>query len=62
MIYWLICKWECFRYGHFAWRKVGETVGGDVVRCVRCNALEEYLPGVHEPKSEVPYDGLEFKK
>ncbi len=40
---------RCFKMGHL-WRFDSHTLGGDWIRCERCNKLDEYLPGVHEPK------------
>lgn len=39
----------CFRGGHL-WHYDGDTLGGIWIRCARCNALDEYLPGLHEPR------------
>jgi hypothetical protein len=46
----LIAKWRiCRKQGH-QYYKDGETLGGDWIRCANCNRLDEYLPGLHEPK------------
>ena len=42
-------KKACFKEGHL-WEYEGPTLGGDWIRCTRCRAIEEYLPGAHEPK------------
>lgn len=38
----------CIKLGHYYW-KVGDSLIGDWIRCRRCNKLEEYVPGAHEP-------------
>lgn len=42
-------RWHCFRHGHI-FKFDSYTLGGDWIRCKHCNLLEEYLPGLHEPK------------
>lgn len=32
------------------WVFDGYTLGGDWVKCQRCGAIDEYLPGLHEPR------------
>lgn len=49
----LINRIGCMRYGHF-YHMDGETLGGWWVRCSFCHHLDEYLPGVHEPKGYKP--------
>lgn len=39
----------CWVQGH-NYRRVSETLGGDWIRCTNCGHLDEYLPGLHEPK------------
>lgn len=42
-------KWICFRNGHkFVFSS--HSLGGDWIRCERCHKLDEFLPGLHEPK------------
>lgn len=43
----------CFKQGHI-WKFDGMTLGGDWIRCERCKKIDEYLPGVHEPKGYQP--------
>lgn len=50
MIDWIRNKIHCFKNGH-NYKFDGYTLGGDWIRCARCNKLEEYLPGLHEPKN-----------
>ncbi len=45
-------KHLCFKIGHL-WKFDGYTLGGDWIRCERCKKLDEYLPGVHEPKGYI---------
>jgi hypothetical protein len=40
----------CFKRGYHRFFPVGDTLGGDWVRCQDCWKLDEYLPRVHEPK------------
>lgn len=42
-------RWKCHKEGHL-WVKDNPTLGGWWVRCTRCHHLDEYLPGVHEPR------------
>lgn len=49
-------KWSCRKLGHH-WQFDSPTLGGDFIRCDRCHALEEYLPGAHEPKG-YDYDAV----
>ena len=41
-------KRVCWKLGHI-FRYEGETLGGDLIKCTRCDKLDEFLPGVHEP-------------
>jgi len=43
--WWKICRQQ----GHY-YLFDGNTLGGICIRCSDCNKLEEFLPGVHEPK------------
>ena len=45
----LLSQRICSKLGH-DYKYDGDTLAGDWIRCTRCNKLEEYLPGVHEPK------------
>jgi len=49
LIRYLKNKHLCFKMGHI-FRFDSYTLGGDWIKCERCNKLDEYLPGVHEPK------------
>ena len=33
------------------------TLGGEYIRCKECNQIDEYLPGLHEPKG---YSGIDY--
>jgi len=48
-IRYLVNKYTCFKMGHI-FRFDSHTLGGDWITCERCKKLDEYLPGVHEPK------------
>lgn len=39
----------CQLHGH-TYRETGVTLGGWWIECVVCGSIEEYLPGVHEPR------------
>ena len=45
---------RCWRYGH-VYQFLEPTLGGDWIRCVMCNHVEEYLPGIHEVDGYVGY-------
>lgn len=45
----LLNKRICLKLGH-DYKFAGHGLGGDWIRCARCNRLDEYLIGVHEPK------------
>jgi hypothetical protein len=45
----LLNFWRCWGKDHL-YRYDGPTLGGDWIKCDRCGHLDEYLPGVHEPK------------
>jgi hypothetical protein len=49
VIGWLRRRLWCWFHGH-SYRREGDTLGGVWIRCVICGALEEYLPGLHEPR------------
>lgn len=49
----LLNKRICWKIGH-DWKYESPTLGGDWIRCARCRGLEEYLPGLHEPKGYAP--------
>lgn len=40
---------ECAKLGHL-WKFAGSSLGGDWIRCTRCNKLDEYILGIHEPE------------
>lgn len=50
----------CRKVGH-VWRKDGDTLGGWWIRCKNCNKLDEYLPGLHEPRGSYAPDWMEVK-
>ncbi|MFC8008956.1 hypothetical protein [Streptomyces cinereoruber] len=53
LLQWIQNKVTCFTQGH-DYKFDGFTLGGDWIRCRRCRKLEEYLPGLHEPKGYRP--------
>lgn len=48
-IYWVYRHWTCWRLGH-CWHYDSDSLVGEWIRCGRCNKLDEYVPGAHEPK------------
>lgn len=41
--------WRCWGKDHL-YEYDGYTLGGIWIRCTRCGDIDEYLPGLHEPK------------
>lgn len=45
-----LAAFRCAKRGHHDWAEDGDTLGGIWIRCRDCRTLEEFLPGLHEPK------------
>lgn len=43
-------KFKCFIKNDHDYVYNGNTLGGDWIVCLKCGHVEEYLPGLHEPK------------
>lgn len=39
---------QCWKHGHI-WKFDSNSMGGIWIQCERCNCLEEFIPGAHEP-------------
>lgn len=52
-------KWDCFRRGEHLYVYDSPSMGGDWIRCSHCRHLDEWIPGVHEPKGYTIDDFLQ---
>lgn len=43
------CKWKRSTGTH-NWVNNGDTLGGIFIRCICCGYIDEFLPGVYEPR------------
>lgn len=49
MLGWIRRRLYCRKHGHH-YKFESYTLGGDLIRCMSCRKLEEWPPGLHEPK------------